>query len=209
MDHGSLLTLILSGDAFFRFFGVGDHRGIILDIPQYNLLGGDVHKIFRSNAQHLNCNNSHVTKKYNNILELYCIKHRIQHKNYSLFPPAYPVTAQTNQAMDAIDLVINEGMAYTEKKCRKIHAGEVPFSDKLVKAGCQIKVWRLVIRHKETNRVNTRTTQRAAKKCNLTRVLGVSLVTAHHRLARAWKKYKQIKKSAHCLRNEFLCDQKD
>ena len=100
------------------------------------------------------------------ILELYCIKYCIQQQQYSLFPPTYPVIDQASQAMEAINWVISEGMVHAEKKCRKINTGEVPVSDKLVKAGCQIKVWRLVIRNNETNRVNPKTTHREAKMCN-------------------------------------------
>ena len=66
--------------------------------------------------------------------------------------------------MKVIDWVLGEGMIHAEKKCRKIRAGVVPFSDKLVTAGCRIKLWRLVIRHKQSNNLSTRTIRRAAKK---------------------------------------------
>ena len=201
--------MILRGVVFFHFFGVGDHRGIIIDIPHQTLLGGNVLKIVRPNARRLNCNKPHVKKKYNDVLEIYCYKHRIQQKIYSLFPPIYPATDQASKAMEAIERVISEGMAHAEKKCRKIHAGEVPFSPKLAKAGRKIKLWRLVIRHKQTNRVNTITIRRVAKKCNLKRVLAVSLRTARNKLEEAWKKYKKLKKSAHRLRTEFLYEQED
>ena len=69
--------------------------------------------------------------------------------------------------MEIIDQVISKSMTHAEKKCRKIHAGEVPFSRKLVKAGWYIKLWCLVIQHKETNRVNARVIQRVARKCKL------------------------------------------
>ena len=55
--------------------------------------------------------------------------------------------------MEAVDRVMSDGMAHAEKRCRKIRAGEIPFSEKLVKAGNKIKVWRLVIRHKTTNNI--------------------------------------------------------
>ena len=94
-----------------------------------------MHKISRPNARRLQCNRHEVQQKYNNDLELYCAKHRIQKKIYSLFPPIYPATRETTLAMEIIDKVITEGMIHSEKKCRKIRAGEVPFSDKLAKAG--------------------------------------------------------------------------
>ena len=33
------------------FFGVGDHRAILLDIPQHSLIDGNVHKMLRPKAR--------------------------------------------------------------------------------------------------------------------------------------------------------------
>lgn len=96
--------------------------------------------------------------------------------------------------MEVIDKVLGEGMAYAEKKCRKIRDGEVPFSEKLVKAGHHIKLWWLVLRHKTTNDVHTCMIRRASKRCNLTSVLSVSLPTAQQNLATAWTNYNKLKK---------------
>ena len=94
--------------------------------------------------------------------------------------------------METIDKVMTEGMIHLEKKCRMLRAGEVPFSDKLARAGRCIRGWNLVIRHKERDTVNTRVIRRASKKAGLTRVLVESLASARHTLSRAWKKYKQL-----------------
>ena len=111
--------------------------------------------------------------------------------------------------MESIDKVLGEGMRHAEKKCRKIRAGAVPFSEKLVKAGHRVKLWRLVVRHKITNSVKTRSIRRAAKRCKLKSVLSVSLNTARQRLAKAKANYLKLKKIAHRLRFEFLCERED
>ena len=149
------------------FFGVGDHRATLMDIPVYSLLGGDIHKIARPTSRQLTCSNPEIMKKYNELLESYCIQHRIQQKLYSLFPPTFPPTPGQSRALEIIDQVLGEGMEHAENKCRKIRAGEVPFSEKIAKTGHKIKLWRLVLRHKATNTVNTWTIQRAAKRCGL------------------------------------------
>ena len=107
------------------FFGVGDHRAIILDIPIYSLLGGDIHKISRPTSRRLTCSNPEVRDKYNEILELYCIKHRIQQKIYSLFPPQYPPTTTQCKTMESIDKVLGEGMRHAEKNAERL--GQVQF----------------------------------------------------------------------------------
>ena len=101
------------------FFGVGDHRAIIVDIPIHSLLGGDIHTIARPSSRRLVCSDPEVKKKYNETLELYCSQHRIQQKIYSLFPPTYPPSQHTAHIMETIDRAMSEGMSHAEKKCRK------------------------------------------------------------------------------------------
>ena len=204
------LDIEISAACFLPFFfGVGDHQAILLDIPQHSLIGGTIHQISKPTARRLQCNRSEVQQKYANNLEIYCAKHRIQKKIYSLFMPIFPATKETTRVMEVIDKVLTEGMISAEKKCRKIRAGAVPFSEKLATSGRCIEVWNLVIRHKERNQVNTRVIRRKAKKAGLKQVLAVSLGSAKHKLSRAWTKYKRLKKSAHSLRHEFLLDQED
>ena len=191
------------------FFGVGDHRAIVLDIPIYSILGGDIHKISRPTARRLTCSNPEVKDRYNEILDLYCVQHRIQEKIYSLFHSGQPIPSAACRALEAIDRVLGEGMVHAEKKCRKIRAGAIPFSEKLVKAGHRIKLWRLVVKHKITNNVKTRTIRRAAKRCGLKSVLSVTLSTARKLLAKAKNNYLKLKKIAHRLRYEFLCERED
>ena len=59
------------------FFGAGDHRAILLYIPQHSLIGGYVHKITRPSAWRLQYNRHEIQQKYDNNLELYCAEHRI------------------------------------------------------------------------------------------------------------------------------------
>ena len=65
------------------------------------------------------------------------------------------------------------------------------------------------LRHKRTNNVNTQLLRRVAKTRGLKQVLSVSPDTATQRLSRADSSYKKMKKTAHRLRHEFLCDRED
>lgn len=145
-----------------------------------------MHKISRPTTRRLQCNRHEVHHKYNNDLELYCAKHQIQIKLYSLFPPIHPVTRETTLGMEAVNKVNTEGMIHLEKKFRKLQVVEVLFSDKLAKVGRCIYLWNLVISHKESNMVNTRVIRRAVQKAGLTWVLVKSLASAKHKLSRAW-----------------------
>ena len=45
------------------FFGVGDHRAIMLDIPQHSLIGGKLHQLSRPNVRRLQCNRQEIQQK--------------------------------------------------------------------------------------------------------------------------------------------------
>ena len=98
------------------YFGVGDHRGILMDVPQRTILGGDIHKISRPAARRLSCNKREVMGKYNDLLEIFCSQHRIQQKLYTLFPPTFPPSPAIAAKMEVIDRVLGEGMIHAEKK---------------------------------------------------------------------------------------------
>ena len=56
--------------AFFLpfYFGVGDHRALLIDVPQHTILGSDIHKIARPTARKLVCSKQEVQQRYNNML---------------------------------------------------------------------------------------------------------------------------------------------
>ena len=95
--------------------------------------------------------------------------------------------------MEVIDKVTIEVIIHSEKKFIKIRAGEVPFSDKLAKAGRCIQVYNLVMHHEESNGLNTRVTRRKVKRSGLTRVLEESLSSSKLKLSREWKDHKTQK----------------
>ena len=186
------------------YFGIGDHRGIVIDIPKTSLIGGDTRTIYRPTARRLKCNEEHVWKAYCEKLEIYLRRHRVKEKldyiqaHYSSNHP------RLRKALNSVDRVISEGMRHAEKKCRKIRAGTVPYSPQLAEAGAKIKLWSLVIRHHLGSNINTRYIRRVAKKCKIKRALSCSLATARMNKMAAEANYKKLKKSAYRLRTEFL-----
>ena len=185
------------------YFGIGDHRGIIIDIPQKSLIGGENKSIGRPTARKLQCNEEKIWRNYNDRLESYVRRHRIQEKiekaNIALIDKT-----MLRKTMNKIDQVITEGMINAEKKCRKIKTGMVPFSPKLAQVGTKIKLWSLIVRHHKGCNINTRYIRRIEKKCKLNKTLSQSLEGALHKLNEATIEYKKLKKNAYRLRKEFL-----
>jgi len=59
---------------------MGDHRGIIVDIPEQVLYGEQKLKIARQQARRLQCNRSSVRNKYNKKLTKQLVNHKIPKK---------------------------------------------------------------------------------------------------------------------------------
>ena len=147
--------LSISRACFLPFnFGLGDHRGILLDVSQSSLLGTPLHTIPRISGRRLQCNKTESQRKYVNAMQLYCHHHRLQSKIYHLLRS--PGSGQSfHNKLNAIDKVLGEGMRHAEKKCRHIYAGEVPFSPEVAHAGLLIKLWGLVIRYRKGRNINS------------------------------------------------------
>ena len=131
------------------YFGMGDHRGIMIDINYSSMLGQSKKIICNPQGRRLQCNKSKVKRKYIDNLENFCWKHRLYDKLQSMINSHHNSKEKFQKQMDIIDKIMSEGMINAEKKCRKIRAGEVPFCAELSKAGLTIRLWSLVIRHKK------------------------------------------------------------
>ena len=197
----------ISAAGFLPFnFGAGDHRAIFVDIPLSSFIGTELHTIARPTARRLICNQEHIYNKYCDLLENYLVQHRVQEKLDLLAQKQHLTKTIRTAVLESIDLVIGEGMRMAEKRCRKLRMGAVPYSPELAKAGIQIKLWSLVVRHKRGKNINTRYIRRIAKQCELRSVLACTLETAITNHKAAMKIYTKLKRDALNLRRNFLND---
>ena len=96
-------------------FGLGDHRGILVDIPSSSLLGDSLHSIQTPSARRLQCNNPEVKDKYNWLLESYCRVHKIADKIAVVASQDSVCRSVIKPQLKAIDRVLGEGMQHAEK----------------------------------------------------------------------------------------------
>ena len=185
------------------YFGIGDHRGIVIDIPKTSIIGSESKVICRPIARRLRCNQEDIWKRYNDQLESYLRYHNV-HKKLDVIKEKDYEKKRLRKTLNAIDKVVTEGMIHAEKKCRKIRAGEVPFSPKLAEVGTKIKLWKLIERHHKGDNINTKYIRRIEKKCGIKGGLSMSLEEVCINKIKVEAKYKKMKKMAYRLRNEFL-----
>ena len=171
-DLGSA-DLQVSAACFLPFyFGIGDHCGILLDIPTVCLAGVPPKSIGLAHAGRLICNRTAVWGNYNASLETYSCHHRLQSRIDRIHHLKHTLlSSQYCHALNSVDRVLGEGMRSSEKKCRKIWAREVPFSPILAAAGSFINLWGLVVPHHSDCNVNTRRIRRVTRQCKVTKAL--------------------------------------
>jgi len=111
--------------------------------------------------------------------------------------------------MTQIDRVREEGMKAAEKRCRKLHMGEVDFSPTMVAAGRKVELYKLVWRKKQGQGIKSTKIRRLAAKLNIPRPLSVSLEEAEELYKQALEEYHVFKPDAAVFRYDFLVSRKD
>ena len=121
------VTIAAAGFLPFNF-GAGAHRGIYVDIPYSSFVGTSLRRIDRPTVRRLVCTQEQVYKKYCDELERYLVQHRVDGKLQVLESKSNLSLEVSHSAMEALDVVIGEGMRMAEKRCRKLKMGAVLFS---------------------------------------------------------------------------------
>eukprot|EP00957_Ditylum_brightwellii_P012563 949564-Ditylum_brightwellii.AAC.1 len=95
-------------------FTLGDHKGIIIDIPMASIVGADIPKIVRPKARHLQSRNPKTLHKYISYLEGYLIFHQALERLHHLYTYTNSPTIVIQVSMDKIDKVLYKDMLAAE-----------------------------------------------------------------------------------------------
>ena len=105
------------GACFLPFWtGIGDHRPIIVDIPNQVLYGEQLLKIIKPNIRKLQCQKKSTREKYIKELKKLFSEHKIMHKTETLYARTkYPLQKNLAVIKEEIDVVRKECMLAAEK----------------------------------------------------------------------------------------------
>jgi len=138
-------------------------------------------------------------------LEAYCKNHKLLRRSKECQKNiSYPISGLQAAELNKIDRLRRDGMLHAEKKCRKLHMGNVEFSDEVNKRGKIMSLWKLVIRLKEGRIISRSKIKRMAKSCGITRPLSTSIEEAKTNYSKAKKGYIKCKPYAQELREIYL-----
>ena len=131
------------------YFSIGDHRGIIIDIPEEELLGNRVMKIQRPHARRLMTKCPEIKKRYLEKLEVYTEKLGLQKKLIKLRKNILHFSlTQISDQLNEIDKLKSQAMELAEKRCRRLHMGVVPYFPGLALKAQTIVFWIMMYRRK-------------------------------------------------------------
>ena len=188
--------------------GAGDHRPLLLDIDEISVLGSKGTPSAKVKARRLKLNDPRIIAKYTSTLHKFYLKHNLYWKVSQLnaIPITYPVEKRVSEAYESIDELRVQGMTHAEKKCRKFHAGKIPWSPEVSKAQLNIELWTLVSRRLRKCRVHARTILRKKKQAGYTGCTNVDLQEACTNLQSSYNEYRNILKDCKERRVTFIND---
>ena len=119
---------------YLPFFSlIGDHRGIVIDIPEQCLYGKQSITNCHPQRRRLQCNRHNVKQKYIKTLTKHLLLHKIPQKLQKLCSPYYcQHRLEAKSLQENIDKIKKEAMIHAESKCRKYGMGNVPFSPNIL-----------------------------------------------------------------------------
>ena len=190
------------------FFSIGDHRGIMIDIPEHMLLGNKLIKIKRPYARRLICGRPEVRNKYVKLLERYCTKNKLQEKiDWVRINKEHMSRRKLNKIINKLDKIKAEGMLQAEKKCRKLNMGKIPYSPQLAVQANRVILVRSLQRRIKGAKVKKATIGKLVKKAELDEKVLDELKkeeAINNRLQKELIKYWEMKAQAWSLRRNFL-----
>lgn len=187
---------------------LGDHRFAVVDIKAQALVGDEMIKIARPQAQQLVCTLPTVVSRYTKHLTSHLRRHKMLAKLHHLYSTRDGDFSDEQQhQLETLDTVRAEGMLYAEKRCRKLSMGFVDFSPQVDMARKRRWLWKQVVKKREGKHVSSSLIKRQAIQCGILCPLSVTLAQACQYFIAADQAYDELTCQAPSLRHEFLCDQ--
>ena len=186
-------------------YGVGDHRMFVVDFLTSSLVGSTPPRIVRAGARRLNTKIGGVAERYTKKVEDYTVRHRVIERIGRAHETS-KTKQQCKAKLECIDQETKEQMKASEKRCRRIKSGRIPFSPESSRWIRRAQVYRSVLRYHAGKIRNRGNLKRATRRCGILRPLGMPLAEVRLRLKECKKKCNYFRKHGHRYRRRHLSD---
>ena len=128
--HSQSLEVVFTMQLSFHE-GVGDHRTALVDVTTSSAIGKQEFKVVHPAARRLCSGNTRARDKYLSYLEHQMATHRMPERlqECEREVTSYPVTDTIRERMQRLDTQLVEIQRGSEKQCRQIYRGTIPFSE--------------------------------------------------------------------------------
>jgi hypothetical protein len=162
--------------------------------------------IVRPQARRLQCKGPHCADNFIRVLEQHIDKHDLVITAIALDKRFdFPLSPEDQQQYEQLDKLRCEGVIQAERKCHKLHMGQVAYSPTVQFHICSINAWNLLIKKAKGLKVSSRMLSRAVKKSNLIpTVRSMGLAFLEEELKLGYQRYYAAKGNAASLRDSFI-----
>ena len=195
-----------AGARFLPFWsGIGDHRALVVDIPQQVLYGEQLLRIVRPKGRKLQCYKTPTKEKYLQGVKGKTQLHKIEKKIHLLTEIAsYPPTEHYIKSQNQIDIVQRDVMRSAENKCRNWHMGEVDFSPQVMIWWHRRLTWKLLCDYHHGRNISTTLITRRARACGIIDPLESTPTEADKAYKICKTQFEKMKPRAAIYRRDFL-----
>jgi hypothetical protein len=184
-------------------YGIGDHRLFVVDFLTSSLVGDKPLRIVRPEARRLNTRIPKTAQLYVKKLEELILRHRLIERIGAVHTSSKG-DKWKQKAMNSIDKESQQYMLGVEQKCRKLRAGTIPFSPKVVRWIRRAQVYRSRLQARDGRRKNIGNLRRLAKRVGIKNPMQLNLREIRTRLRVCENKCQQLKRTGWFARRKFL-----
>ena len=170
-----------------------------------SLVGSTPPRIVRAGARRLNTDIGGVADQYTEKVDDYIVRHRVIERIGRAHETS-KTKQQCKAKLDCIDKETKEQMKASEKRCRRIKSGRIRFSPESSRWIRRAQVYRSILRYHGRTIRNRGNLKRAARRCDISRPLGMPLAEVRLRLKECKKKCNYFRKHGRCHRRRHLND---
>lgn len=198
--------LVCLGARFMPFyFGIGDHRAIIVDISEQSMVGCERPRIIRPPARRLQCSNERCSLRYGTKLQKTLLSQGFFSRLDDLYRNAtYPPTEDFKHRLLALDRGSSQLMLHAESKCRKLHMGDIPFSEDYAILARRRQSLKALLRMHEKGLTGHTKVIKTAEKAGITNAAQLLKEEVRSLYLKCRSKLRHMRSKAESMRTSFL-----
>ena len=182
-----------------------DHRPIWVDIHLHKVFGSNTPPLTPLHCRRLKNEDPRTVQKFNSTYHKLLTHHNLHSSLLSLDASISHSLSSTQQTeYERIDHLRVKCLLQAEKHCRRLKTGNIDYSPTLQLQRNLIRFWKLILKRRKGQKIDTKYLSRWEKRLNLTHTFNTPTTTIKHHISTAMKRYNTLKKEHSSLRDEWI-----